>query len=454
MAAHRQAVDHELILIHKLGHDLFHHLLVRGREILLVDLHIQSVADAVIFVAHIGVREVAVVVIVEIVVIGQGAVPQIFEQGAKAEGHVVVRRLRVTPHPRLGNETRGGHILPVRGGHTPQGRIEVVADNSLMGQLPQGGSTLGIHSQGGKSFCHHPDQIFSCKAARPFIFRRRFHFGEVLVHVGKHRIVLVPLQQGVKVDLHHMQSGLLLLLQLVGCGSAHRKLGQDLVIRIDPKEHPPDLQLGLGNHTEVLYLQLRRGRLEVDIPQRQVPPAAQQHQEDPHHLYQRTHAKPAQPVTPGQRLTAHDPVPEHQGQHHRHHHHQNGKPVHQDLAHRHIAEGSGHHGHFGDGKDGQKGFEQMVVDDLRAHPQGEQGGTYHYQPPSPPLLHAAAQQSQQHRHRNGEQQGKKCPGRGQAMKAEELHKQLFIINNGQEKGRGHKKPPPALDRWRSLLFFF
>ena len=113
MAAHRQAIDHKLVLIHKLGYDLLHHLLVGGREILLIDLHIQAVADAVILVSHIRVGEVAVVVVIEVVVVGQGAVAQVLEQGTKAKGHVVVRRLGVAPDPRLGDQARGGHILSI-----------------------------------------------------------------------------------------------------------------------------------------------------------------------------------------------------------------------------------------------------------------------------------------------------------------------------------------------------
>ena len=85
VAADRQAVDHELVLIDKLRHDLFHHLLVGGREVFFIDLHIQAVSDAVVLISML-MGEVAVVVIIKVVVVGQGAVAQLAEEVAKAKG--------------------------------------------------------------------------------------------------------------------------------------------------------------------------------------------------------------------------------------------------------------------------------------------------------------------------------------------------------------------------------
>ena len=190
VAAHGENIDHELVLVHKLGNDLLHHLPVGGG----LDLfQLQAVPDAVILIAHVGVGEIAVVVGVEIVVVGQRPVPQLLELIAEAEGHIVVRRLGVAPHAGLGDQAGGGHILPVGGGHPPQRGIEVVADDSLMGQLPQGGGPLRVQHLAGKGLCHDPDEVFSLETAGPLIFRRGLYLGEVVVHVHQLRHVRVPL---------------------------------------------------------------------------------------------------------------------------------------------------------------------------------------------------------------------------------------------------------------------
>ena len=84
----------------------------------------------------------------------------------------------------------------------------------------------------------------------------------------------------------------------------------------------------------------------------------------------------------------------------------------------------------------------MVVDDLRPHPKGNEGGTRHQQHPSPPCGDGAAQQPQQNGHGQGEQQGKYHSREAQAPEAVQLHKQLFIIDHRQEKQRRSGQPFP------------
>ena len=224
--------------------------------------------------------EVAVVVIVEVVVVGQGAVAQLAEEVAKAERHGVVRGLGVAPHAGLGDKARGGHILTIGGGHPPQRRIEVFAHDALVGQFPEGGRPLGVHGQGRKALGHHPDQILSGKAPRPLVLRGGLHHGKVLVHIHQGLVVLVPLFQGGKVDVQGVDlfRALHRAGELVGLGGALVQLGQHLVIGVDTEDHPAHLQLGLGKHSKVLHLQLGGGRLEIKVAQRQHTAAAQQHQ--------------------------------------------------------------------------------------------------------------------------------------------------------------------------------
>ena len=110
MSAYGENIDHELVLIHKLGNDLLHHLPVGGG----LDLfQLQAVPNAVILIAHVGVGQVPVVVGVEVVVVGQRPVPQLLELIAETEGHIVVRGLGVAPHTGLGDQAGGSHILPI-----------------------------------------------------------------------------------------------------------------------------------------------------------------------------------------------------------------------------------------------------------------------------------------------------------------------------------------------------
>ena len=227
-------------------------------------------------------------------------------------------------------------------------------------------------------------------------------------------------------------------------------LGKDLVVRVDAEQHPTDLQLGLGEHPEVLYLQLRHRSLEIDIPQREHPAAAEQHQDDPGQLHPEAQGQPAQAAPPPHGAARKQPLPEGGRQHYRDYHHQDGEPVQEDLSHRHIAEGPRHHHHFRQGKDGQKGLEKVIIYRLRAHPKGNQGGTQDQQPPSQAVLHPSAQGPQQHGDGDGEEEGEHRPREGQALEAVQLQKQLLVVNDAQEKQRRSRQPPPAAPKQPAL----
>ena len=112
VAAHREAIDHERVLVHKHGHDLLHHLLVRGREGV-GGVQGQPLPQGDILIAHVGVGPVPVIVVIEIVVESHGAIAQVPELVAQGEGHIVFRGERVAPHPRLGHQAGSGDIFPV-----------------------------------------------------------------------------------------------------------------------------------------------------------------------------------------------------------------------------------------------------------------------------------------------------------------------------------------------------
>ena len=174
----------------------------------------------------------------------------------------------------------------------------------------------------------------------------------------------------------------------------------------DTEEHPFQLQLGLSEHPEILHLQLWSGGPVIDVPQREHPAAAQQHQAHGGQLNRRGHGRPAEtPATAGVKTVRDQPGPVDPGQYRGRGHHGDGEPAGQHIAHRRLSKGLRHHGHFGQGEDGQKGLEHVVIHQLRTNPQGDQGGAYRQQGPAPAGGEAAAQQSQQHRHRQGKQKG-------------------------------------------------
>ena len=323
-----------------------------------------------------------------------------------------------------------------------------------MGQLPQGGGAHRVQQPVRKPFGYDPNQVFPLEPAGPLIFRCGLYLRKIAVHLRQLQVLAVPLHQSLEVNIHGVKLRLLpgggLLRLDPAAGLPPLVLGEDLVVRVDAEQHPADLQLGLGEHPEVLHLQLRHCRLEIDIPQREHPAAAEQNQDDPSQLHPEAQSQPAQIVPPPHGAVGKQPIPEHGRKHHRHRHHQNGEPVQQDLAHRHIAERPRHHHHLGQGKDGQKGLKEVIVHRLCTHPKGNQGGAQDQQPPSQTILHPPAQGPQQHGDGDGEEEGEHCPCEGQPVEAVQLQKQLLIVNDAQEKQRRSRQPPPAAPKQPAL----
>ena len=377
---------------------------------------------------------------------GQGAVALLPELAAQGEGHIVVGGQGVAPHPRLGDQAGGGHVLPVGGGHPPQGRVEVVKDEALVGQLPQGGGALWIQSGGGEALRHDPDQVLPLKIPRPLVFRRGLPLGEPLVGQEQVLVGLVP-GQGVEVDVHGVDPRLAPGLKGAGVrGQVVRvhRVGQGgvLVVRVDAEEHPADLQLGLGDHAEVLHLQLGDGGLGVDVPQGEHPAPAQHDDAHGDQLGQDGQQHPPQGPGVGQGLLPHDAPAQEDGQHDGQGHQDHHEPVEEHLARRRVAEGLGHHEHLGDGEQAEEGLEQPVVDGLGAHPEGQQDGGQHQEEPPPPGGDPPAQQPQQQGQGEGKEEGEQRPHRGQGLEAGQLQHDLLIVDDQQEEERGSRQPPP------------
>ena len=199
-------------------------------------------------------------------------------------------------------------------------------------------------------------------------------------------------------------------------------------VRLDAKENPLQLQLGLGHHTEVLHLQLRGGGVVVDVPQREHTAAAQQHQAHGGKLDGGGHGRPAQASAPAGAVWDQS-GPEAPGQHRGGRHHGDGKPVGQHIAHRHLPEGLGHHGHFGQREKGEKRLEHVVIHQLGADPKGDQGGADGQQDAPPAGRDSAAQQAQQHRHGQRKQKGKDRALHREGPEAVELEKEFLIIDD-------------------------
>ena len=62
---------------------------------------------------------VPVVVIIKVVVEGEGGIALFAELAAQGEGHVVLGGQGVAPHPGFWDQAGGGDILPVGGGQPP-----------------------------------------------------------------------------------------------------------------------------------------------------------------------------------------------------------------------------------------------------------------------------------------------------------------------------------------------
>ena len=176
-------------------------------------------------------------------------------------------------------------------------------------------------------------------------------------------------------------------------------------VRLDAEEYPRDLQLSLCEHAKVLHLQFRGGGAVVNIPKRQHPASTQQHQPHRHQLDSGGQGRPAETLIPASVCAGDQSVSKQIGQNRGNDHHQNGKPVGQHFTHCHIAKGSSHHGHLGQGKDGEKCLKQMVVDHLGPHPKRHQPSKHRQQDSAPARRQSSAQQAQQQRHRRCEQKG-------------------------------------------------
>src|SRR5699024_6992724 len=137
-----------------------------------------------------------------------------------------------------------------------------------------------------------------------------------------------------------------------------------ILVRGDAEQHAPDLQLGLGQHSKILHLQLRRGGVVIEIAQGEHSAAAQQDNPHGEQLNRGRSGRPPEPQTTALRLSGNQSVPQQEGEHNGDGHHNHGEPVQQNLGGHRVPEGLGHHGHFGQGENGHKGFKQPVVDGL------------------------------------------------------------------------------------------
>ena len=207
----------------------------------------------------------------------------------------------------------------------------MVKGEALVGQLPQCGRPLGVHSQGGKALGHDPHQVLPLEIARPLVFLRGLPLGKPLVGLQQGLVRLLG-DELVKVEVHDVIfgggiPGLLLRGRPVQGADPLGPVPHVRVVRGDAPHQAADLQGGLGEHAEVLHLQLRRGGAVIHIAQGQIAPAAQIDHAHHRQLHQNgRHGPPdAQPSRVG--LVPDDTLPPHSGEDHRQCHHQDGEPV-------------------------------------------------------------------------------------------------------------------------------
>ena len=149
---------------------LFDHLHIRLRPGL---LHIETVSVSVVDISHGRVRAVTMVISVGVVVESICLISQGLELVTESERHIVLRDLRIAPHPGLRDEPGRLDKLTVRRADVPDRRIEVIEDEAFCGKLIECRSELRVDHISGESFRCEKDQVLPLKDPRIFVHRGR-----------------------------------------------------------------------------------------------------------------------------------------------------------------------------------------------------------------------------------------------------------------------------------------
>ena len=165
--------------------------------------HLQAAAHALVVIAQVGVGLVPVVVVVDVVVVRAGAVPQRPELVAQRKGHGIIGRCveaDVAPHPG-GQQARHHRILSAGGGLSPPRLVVVFAHEPLVGQLIQGGCQLLADKPGGERLRRQQHQVFPLEQAGVLVLFGGRQTAEILGHVP-HRPIPGAVRQCLEINVH------------------------------------------------------------------------------------------------------------------------------------------------------------------------------------------------------------------------------------------------------------
>ena len=170
-------------------HGGLHHLQIGGGP---VDLYIQPGVRRLEGIAHVGVGDVPVVEIADIVVIAPGLVALFLQGVAQAEGQIVGAR-----HVEAGIRLGAGHIrikphthgVLAIGGNGLERAVVIIEDNARVGQLVQGGCQLLTDEPGAEALSADGDQIVPLQQPGVVVLPGGCHLRQVFVRGFAHGII-------------------------------------------------------------------------------------------------------------------------------------------------------------------------------------------------------------------------------------------------------------------------
>ena len=180
-------------------HGGLHHLQIGGGP---VDLYIQPGVRRLEGIAHVGVGDVPVVEIADIVVIAPGLVALFLQGVTQAEGQIVgachieagiglsARHIRIQPH---------AHGVLTVGGDGLERAVVVFKDDARVGQLVQGGRQLLADEPGAEALGTDGDQVVVLQKPGVVVLPGGDHLRQILIRGPAHDVIR-RLRQLCKVD--------------------------------------------------------------------------------------------------------------------------------------------------------------------------------------------------------------------------------------------------------------
>ena len=232
------------------------HLAVRFRPAV---AYLQPVADALVGIAHVRVRPVAVIEIVGVIVIGDAVISERRELIAKHERQIIFGGLRKAPASGLRDQPLAVCVFTVGGGDSPERRIVVIEAEALAAHFVQQRRHLRVYRILREALRRDEHKVFPTEyAGVRVLFSRRLG--------GKHAvqpaalIVRLILGERVKIDVDHVVfvRGIapVLLRHRLRLVRRKRPLSRGQALRLEPYR---------GHDAEIAHREQRNKLIVIDI---------------------------------------------------------------------------------------------------------------------------------------------------------------------------------------------